>query len=226
MYNETIASVGINQMTSSATTLGHFIAELMANTDFNNSSLAAAAGVSESVIRNLLKHGIDKRAKDPDPRTLRRVADALEVDALKLFRLAGYISPQPDAISVRAEYLGKVFDELPPEKQDAVMSVLEAMSDKPKHKKTVRAMRDDSNHPLAGFDLVNPTISRVLANQLIIKLQISQPSEVELIKDDTQVLHYRWGALPYNSQQRIKALIRHKLSLNFDPTMVDPDERE
>src|SRR4051794_28586427 len=117
-------------MATFANTLGRFLADLMRSQNHNNSSLAAVAGVSESVIRNLLKHGTDSRAKDPDPRTLRRVADALGVDAMMLFRLAGYLPPQADANSVRAEYLADVFDELPPEKQDAVLGVLEAMSDK------------------------------------------------------------------------------------------------
>jgi transcriptional regulator with XRE-family HTH domain len=97
-------------------------------------SLAEAAGVSEGVIRNLLRHGIDPKAKDPDARTLRKVADALGIDSPKLFRLAGYIPPAPDANSVPAEYLADVFDQLPPEKQDAVMSVLEAMAEAPRAK--------------------------------------------------------------------------------------------
>jgi transcriptional regulator with XRE-family HTH domain len=212
-------------MPSKARTLGDFIAEEMDKHQFTNRSLAAAAGISEGAVRNVLKYGNDKRAKDPDARTILAIADALSVEPLRLYRLAGYVPPQSDSYSARAEYLAETFDELPPEKQDAVMSVLEAMTDKSTRKTTVKMMRDDSDNPLAGFDLVNPIISQVIANQLIAQFQMTQPSEVELIKDDTQVLQYRWRDLPYNSQQRIKALIRHKLSLKYDPTMVDPNER-
>ena len=96
-------------MASRANSLGRFVAELMEKHNHSNRSLAAAAGVSELAIRNLLKYGTDPKAKDPDARTLSQMAKALEVDALRLFRLAGYIPPQPDAHSVRAEYLADMF---------------------------------------------------------------------------------------------------------------------
>jgi hypothetical protein len=213
-------------MASFANTLGRFLADLMRNQNHNNSSLAAVAGVSESVIRNLLKHGIDSRAKDPDPRTLRRVADALGVDAIMLFRLAGYLPPQSDANSVRAEYLADVFDELPVEKQDAVLGVLEAMSDKRSRKETIHAMREDPKSPLTGFDLNNPNIARLMANQLIAHYQITEPSDADRIEPDAFIINNKWKDIPSKAQERIKSLIRHKLSLGYNPTMVDPEWRE
>lgn len=213
-------------MASFANTLGRFLADLMRNQNHNNSSLAAVAGVSESVIRNLLKHGVDSRAKDPDPRTLRRVADALGVDAIMLFRLAGYLPPQSDANSVRAEYLADVFDELPPEKQDAVLGVLEAMSDKLSRKEKIHAMREDPKNPLTGFDLNNPDIARLMANQLIAHYQMTDSAEIDRIEQNIFVINTKWADLPAKAQERIKALIRHKLSLNYNPTMVDSEWRE
>lgn len=213
-------------MTSSANTLGKFIADLMKKHNHNNSSLAAVAGISESVIRNLLKHGIETRVKDPDPRTLRRVADALDVDALMLFRLAGYIPPQANANSVRAEYLADTFDELPPEKQDAVLGVLEAMTDNATRKETIQTMREEPSNPLAGFDLSSPRWARMLANKLIVHYQMEAPLESERIEPDVEVFGYVWKDLPVSTQKRVKALIRHKLSLDYDPTMVDPEWRE
>lgn len=212
-------------MTSTANTLGQFVSDLMQKRKYNNSFLAQRAGVSESVIRNLLKHGIDPRAKDPDPRTLRQVADALGIDSLMLFRLAGYIPPQPNANSVRAEYLAEVFDTLPPEKQDAVMGVLEAMSDTSTHRHIIRAMRKDPSHPLAGFDLQSPHLVRLMANTLIADLQMTEPVAVERIPPEQQIIQYKWRDLPQSTQERIKSLIRYKLSLDFDPTMVDPEWR-
>lgn len=213
-------------MTSSATTLGKFVADLMRQQQHNNSSLAAVAGVSESVIRNILKHGLEANAKDPDARTLRRVADALGVDALKLFRLAGYIPPQRDAFSVRAEYLAETFDELPPEKQDAVLGVIEAMADKTQRKAAIRQMRSNPKHPLAGIDLSLPNLARLLANHLIAQYQMTEAADIASIEPDAQVLQYKWSDLPQATQQRVKALIRHKLSLDYDATMVDPEWRE
>lgn len=213
-------------MNPSANTLGKFLADLMKKHNHNNSSLAAVAGVSESVIRNLLKHGIETRVKDPDPRTLRRVADALDVDAIMLFRLAGYIPPQANANSVRAEYLADVFDELPPEKQDAVLGVLEAMSSNLTRKERIHVMRETPSNPLAGFDLTAPGLIRLMANQLIAHYQMEAPYESDRIEPDVQIQGYTWKDLPLSTQQRVKALIEHKLSLNYDPTMVDPEWRD
>src|SRR5688572_21459250 len=93
---------------SLANTLGGFLSGLLAERQISNRALAAQAGVSESVIRNMLKHGIDPKAKDPDAQSLRRIADALGINALYLFQLVGYIPPLPGANTARAEYLADV----------------------------------------------------------------------------------------------------------------------
>jgi transcriptional regulator with XRE-family HTH domain len=213
-------------MPSTASTLGRFIADLMAKHDLTNRSLAATAGVSESAIRNLLKVGEEKGAKDPDARTLSLVAKALDVDALRLFRLAGYIPPEPSAHSIRADYLAEMFDVLSTEKQDAVLGVLEAMIDQPVGREAIQKMRQNPENLLAGIDLANPGLARTLANELIAEMQMKHPNEVSLIQPETKVLQYIWKDLPTSTQQRVKALIEHKLSLNYDPTMVDPEWRD
>ena len=212
-------------MSATSNTLGRFVSELMRRRQHNNSSLAAVAGVSESVIRNLLKHGIDPRAKDPDPRTLRSVADALDVDPLMLFRLAGYIAPAATANSVRAEYLADVFDQLPLEKQDTVMSVLEAMTEQLKTKTTLQEMRRTAHDSLAGLDLSFPAMLREAANQLIVRYAMTTSADMERIAPETEVLRNKWSDLPKETRERIRALIRHKLSLEYDPTMVDENWR-
>lgn len=213
-------------MSGTANTLGAFLADLMKQQQHNNVSLASVAGVSEGVIRNILKHGIDAKAKDPDARTLRRVADALGINAIMLFRLAGYLPPQPNANSVRAEFLADVFDALPPEKQDAVMGVLEAMSDDTSHRQTVQAMRDDPDNPIAGFDTVAPRLIRVMANQLVAHYQMESPEEAGRIEPDVKVQGIPWRQLPEAARKRVIALIEHKLSLDYHPTMVDPEWRD
>ena len=92
------------------------------------------------------------------------VAKALDVDALRLFRLAGYIPPEPSAHSIRADYLAE--------------------------------------------------------------MQMKHANEVVRIQPDIKVLQYMWKDLPTSTQQRVKALIEHKLSLDYDPTMVDPEWRD
>lgn len=51
-------------------------------------------------------------------------------------------------------------------------------------------------------------------------------NEIVRIKPETKVLQYLWKDLPASTQERVKALIRHKLSLDYDPTMVDPEWRD
>lgn len=213
-------------MASRATTLGSFVAELMERQQHSNRSLATTAGISEGAVRNLLKYGVDGSAKDPDARTIQQVATALGVNPLRLYRLAGYLPPMPDTHSVRAEFVADIFDKLPIDKQEAVLGVLDAMAGNPSVTQTVREIRSDRLNPLAGFDLHTPRITRVIANELIIKYQMTEPVDADRIEADAQVFQNKWNDLPQATQERVKALIRHKLSLDYDPTMVDPEWRD
>jgi hypothetical protein len=216
----------MQHMTSRATTLGDFIAELMERHHHSNRSLAAAAGISEGAVRNLLKYGVDARARDPEARTILQVATALGVNPLRLYRLAGYLPPATETHSVRASLVADVFDELPREKQDAVLSVVEAMATTPTRKKDVQVAREDPANPLAGVDLANPGLARIMANDLIARYQIQSPLEIERIEPDAVVHGHKWSSLPQATQVRVKALIEHKLALDYDPTMVDPKWRK
>ncbi len=215
-------------MTSKATTLGRYIADLMATNHHTNRSLATAAGVSESAIRNLLKVGEDVRAKDPDARTLTLVAKALDVDTLRLFRLVGYVSPEPAAHSARGDYLARMFDELPIEKQDAVLGVLEAMIEKSEHQQVIRQMRENPQQMLAGISQADPVWIREVANHLMMQLKITGAYyvQLELIDPETDIIIGKWADLSRATQERVVALIRHKLALQYDPTMVDPEWRD
>jgi hypothetical protein len=213
------------RMASQAPTLGRYLAEVMDKKRHTNRSLAAVARVSEGAIRNLLKFGIDKTAKAPDPLTLRQVADALDIDAMRLFRLAGYLPPDPVAPSARAEYLSRAFDDLPVEKQDAVMGVLEAMVEQSPRKTAIQEMRSNPGSSLSGLDLSLPGWLRTAANQLIAHYQMTEPADVNRIEASVKVHQNEWQNLPRETQERVKALIQQKLSLNYDPTMVDEQWR-
>lgn len=212
-------------MSYQASTLGQFIADLMAKHQHTNRSLADVAGISEGAVRNILKYGSDPSAKDPDARTLTKIAQALDVDPLHLFRLVGYIPPEADAKSIRAGYIAEMFDRLPPEKQDAILAVVEAMAVEKADRIAVQEMRQRSHDALAGIDLSFPGILRLIANDLIVRYEMREAPDVERIKSDVEVLQNRWEALPLETRERIKALIRRKLSLNYDPTMVDEQWR-
>jgi hypothetical protein len=135
------------------------------------------------------------------------------------------LPPSTDTHSVRAAFVADIFDELSPDKQDAVLGVVEAMARTPR-KKDVEEMRDDSRNPLAGVDLANPGLARIMANDLIARYQIQSPQEIERIEPDAVVHGHKWSSLPQATQVRVKALIEHKLALDYDPTMVDPKWRK
>jgi hypothetical protein len=208
------------------TTLGSFISENMRRQQINNSNLAEIAGISEGAVRNLLKHGSDPKAKDPDARTLRYVADALNINPLRLYRLAGYLPAKPDTRSVRADFVADVFDHLPQEKQEAVLGVIDAMASDATVTRIVQSIRSDAKNPLAGFDLQSPYLIRVMANILIAEHKMTEEVDLKRITSNSQILQYKWSDLPQSTQERIKALIQYKLSLDYDPTMVDPEWRE
>lgn len=203
------------------TTLGGFVAMVMRQKKLNNVALANLAGVSEGVIRNLLKHGIDPKAKDPDPRTLWAVSRALDIDTMMLFRLARYLAPNADANSVRAEYVADIFDELSKEKQDAVMGVLEAMTETQRAKDAVQELRRGT--PVMDFMTPNlfPAIIREIANQLIAHYGMTTSKDVERIEPTIEVAGYVWKKLGISVQRMVIALIKHKLSLEYDPLMAD-----
>lgn len=216
----------VNLLASIANTLGGFLEEQMQKRGLSNRALARAAGISEAAVRNLLKHGIEGETKDPDPRTLNAVAEQLRVDALKLYRLAGYVEPPGPANSVRAEYLADIFDRLPPERQDAVMGVIEALTDEEIAKHNVQKMRKAPSDELVGIDEMFPGLIRLAANHLIAEYKMVDSQDVRLIDPDATVPPgNQWQDLTERTRQRIIALIRYKLSVEYDPTLVDEEWR-
>ena len=210
-------------MPESTITLGRFLVEMMETHKHSNRSLADAAGVSEGAVRNLLKYGEDPDARDPDARTLRLIAEALNVNPLILYRLAGYLPPDPGANSVRAEYLADVFDNLSLAKQDAVMSVLEAMADSPQEKAAIREMRESASNWMIGMDLM-PHVFRDLANQMILEYNMTSPEHVDRIMGDVEIGYQtKWSDMNELGQKRTKALIRHKLMLEYNASMEESE---
>jgi hypothetical protein len=55
---------------------------------------------------------------------------------------------------------------------------------------------------------------------------MESPNESERIEPNIKIQGHRWGDLPQMMQKRVKALIEQKLSLDYNPTMVDPEWRD
>ena len=71
------------------------------------------------------------------------MADALDLDQVQVFQLAGYIAEDyaPAALSISAQYVGLCFDGLPPEKQNLLMNLLHTLMDnvgEPQNEKRIR----------------------------------------------------------------------------------------
>src|ERR1700694_3149055 len=81
-------SNGVVSMTN-AKTLSEFLRDVMAARGLTERALAEGAGVSQSGISNL----VQGKSREPDPRTLRALADFLDVEVFVMFRLMGYLPP-------------------------------------------------------------------------------------------------------------------------------------
>lgn len=106
------------------TVLGVIVQDLMKKQGYTVESLAAAASVPVEIVRELQKYGIDPRTRAPKAPTLRRVAQALGVDPLRLFQSAGYIVTGGAAPSARSEYFRVTFDRLSDEAQEQVIRLM------------------------------------------------------------------------------------------------------
>jgi len=212
-------------------TLGEFLEEEIARRKLSNRGLAIGAGVSEFAIRNMLQHGISEHAKDPDPRTLRAVADYLNIDPLRLFRLAGYIPPQKAAPSVRAETIAEVFDRLDEDQQNALLGMAEALVSRLTDKEVLQSVRTPGSRALIGFDVGSPQTLRYMANTIIVETRVKNATELDragTISPDAVVTYagLKWDAVPRAAKERALALAKAKLNLDYDPTMVDPEWRK
>jgi len=105
--------------------LGDFLQQHLKSRRLNSRTLAQQAGVSESVISNLLRVGTGNGHKKPDPATLLAVAKALEVSPSLLFQLAGYLpAEEAGVLSPMALYLARLFDSLSPDLQRLLFVIL------------------------------------------------------------------------------------------------------
>ncbi len=111
-------------------TLGGYVRTVMEQHGLNSNRLAQAAGVTEGTIRNLLKQGDDSNVSSPHPLVLRAVSEALHLDPIRLFQMAGYLGPdeQHTSFSPIAEFVALSFDLLPPEQQKVLLSVLNSLN--------------------------------------------------------------------------------------------------
>lgn len=114
---------------SSALSLSELLRTVLQERGLSNSALAEKVGISEGTVRNLLKQGSGEEPAKPHPLVLRGIAEALDLDQVQLFQLAGYIAPgyEPSMLSAGAQYVGLCFDALPSDKQQLLIRLMHSM---------------------------------------------------------------------------------------------------
>ena len=205
--------------------LGDYLRDELQRRQLSNRALAIGAGVSDFAIRNMLKYGIDPRAKDPDPRTLRAVADYLGEHPLRLFILAGYVPPAPNAHSIRADIVAEIFDELDSPQQETFLKMMEVVADDMQLRHKVGGILNDISNPTAGRHFFEPDVLRYAANQLILlskAVSANDLDKIDVINPDWELVKsWKWSQISEDNQRRIIALARSKLDMSYDPAMLD-----
>ena len=205
--------------------LGYFLSRILAERNMTNRDLARGAGVSDSVIGNLLKHGSDEKAKDPDPRTLRAVADFLGINPTHLFVLTGYLPPQ-GSISVRAQMIGEAFDRMPLDRQNALLGVVEALAIDEQDKARFKEIYDKPGNVFAGIDMGDNHWLRTVANSLLKSGRVAQLDQYAFVDQNDEIPDGpMFSSLTKPTQERLLGLLTAKFALDYEDWMVDEDFR-
>ncbi len=109
--------------------LSGFLKEVLEQRHLSSNQLAQLAGISEGSVRNLLKQGTEDEVSGPHPLVLKAICQALQLDEVYVFQLAGYLSEvsSTKTISPVAEYFGQRFDGLPPKQQKQLWETLASL---------------------------------------------------------------------------------------------------
>lgn len=109
--------------------LSGFLKEVLEQRHLSGNQLAQLAGISEGSVRNLLKQGVEEEVSGPHPLVLKAICQALRLDEIHVFQLAGYLSDESSSqtISPAAEYLGLRFDRLPADHQRQLWDMLASL---------------------------------------------------------------------------------------------------
>jgi len=208
--------------------LGSFLKDMLHTRNLSSRGLAAGAGISEAVVRNMLLHGLDPKAKDPDPRTLLAVADFLNVEPEVIFRMVGYLD-EKRFYSARGEYLAHIFDSLPPERQSALLHAAEALAEDVDAQRLLSAMQsnpdDESYASVSVFPKGWNPFLRYAANALISNGQLIDIADMDRISPEAKLLSGRMlSELDANERLQLLKLIRAKLALDWDALQRGYDE--
>jgi len=212
---------------SKTLTLGQFLSEILDARHLTARALAEGANVSQSGISNVLQG----RPREPDPRTLRAIADYLEIDVFILFRLLGYVPPASEyygAYSPIALYVATRFEALPDDKQQALLHVMETLAPEPGQKQDLQTLRERleaGSSELDDIDKALPEMINDAANYYLTRGEFLSVTAINPKAHEFVSPTQRFGDLSVAARERLVALMRHKIRQISAPYMVDEEYR-
>ena len=211
---------------SKAKTLGSFLKEVLDARGLTERMVAQGAGIAQSGLSNV----ISEKAREPDPNTLRRIAAFLKIDVFILFRLLGYVPPSTEAYgsySPMGLYVAHRFDALPPERQRAVLHVIESLMEDREIQEEIKGVRENPN-PSASLDNIEEALSERVnqcANWYLTNSRFQTAEEIDP-KDDEEVYPgLLFGQLSTVFRARLIGLLRHKMRQIYSPDLVEMEYR-
>ncbi len=198
-------------------TLGSFLKDVMKARGLTERTLAQGAGIAQSGLSNV----IQGKAREPDPRTLRSIADYLGIDVFILFRLLGYVPPATEpygAFSPMALYIAQRFESLPDERQQVMLHVLESLLDDIEIKREVQNVRNNANlAPIfGGVDTLVVSVTTVGRSYLTNK-RFDSADDIDLHDGDEVYPGILFGQLDDVFRRSLVAFLRHAMRQIYSP---------
>jgi transcriptional regulator with XRE-family HTH domain len=212
---------------SKVKTLGDFLKAVMTARRLTERTLSQGAGIAQSGLSNL----IQQKAREPDARTLRAIADYLQIDVFILFRLLGYVPPSTEPYgSYRplALYVAQRFETLPVERQEVLLHVLESLLEDVDSKKEVRRLRSnpDADRRFSGIEQLHGEFITQCGRWYLSQGRFETSAEV-LPEDDEEIYPgIRFGDLEDQQRAQLLAFLRHLMRQVYTPDLVSLEDRE
>jgi transcriptional regulator with XRE-family HTH domain len=206
--------------------LGGFLKEILEARRMTERTLSQGAGIAQSGLSSV----IQEKAREPDPRTLRAIAQYLEIDVFILFRLLEYVPPMSEVYanySPVALYMAQRYDALPEDRRRIMLHVLESLHQDQTTKQQLQALRAHPE-PVEALGTIEDTLPEVInraANWYLSAGRFEVSREIDPQSDEEVLPGIHFGDLSVVARERLVALLRHKVRQVYAPDMVSKASR-
>lgn len=205
-------------------TLGIFLSHILEARQQTARAFAEGAGIAQSGVSNIILG----KNREPDPRTLKAIADYLGIEVFILFRLVGYVPPADELYGTydpMALYIARRFALLSEEKQQALLHVMETLIDDAEIKSNVQTLRESAepSHAFIQITDAQPEIINQAANWYLTQARFTTPAQIDPQLSEEVLPGLPFGQLSRAARQRLLALMRHKIRQIFAFHMVDEE---